>query len=129
MKIQERLMLITSCLAFGGLGMAVIMCFLIGFGLNTVVGKEAIYTAFALQGLNLLTLHRQGREKSRATGVFLWIWVCGAVLLLTALVLGLFRLGFVSPWVRWPCLGGTILLPVGWLGVVTTVWWQKKAVS
>lgn len=118
--MKKQLPLISTCLAAGAVVMAVIFCLLIRFGLNTMVGKEAIYTAFAFQSLNLAILCRAKGKKGPASRVCFWVWVCGGVFLLTALVLGILRLGFVSPWVRWPCLIGTVLAGAGWLGCLIT---------
>lgn len=119
---------ITTCLAVGGIGMVLILCFLIGFGLNTMVGKEALYVGAALLLINLFVIRQ--REKQLDAGMtvvlrrihlaFVWIWRIGAALLLIALVIGICRVGFGNLWVKLPCLIGTILLPIGWLGNLIT---------
>lgn len=126
---------ITTCLAVGGIGTVLILCFLIGFGLNTMVGKEALYVGAGLLLVNLGVI--RWREKQLEAGmtevlrrihlVFVWMWRVGAALLLIALVLGIFHVGFGNLWVKLPCLIGTILLPLGWLGNLITYDRRKKA--
>lgn len=126
---------ITTCLAAGGIATVIIMCFLIGFGLHTVVGKEALYVGALLLLINLFVIRR--REAQLKAGmtvilrrihfVFVWMWRIGAALLLIALVLGICRVGFGKLWVKLPCLIGTILLPLGWLGNLITFDRRRKA--
>ena len=55
----DWLVLITTCLAAGGIGTVIIFCFLIGFGLNTMVGKEALYIGAGLLLINLIVIWRR----------------------------------------------------------------------
>jgi hypothetical protein len=49
--------LLTGCLAAGGAGMFLIMSVLIGFGVSTLIGREAMYLCLLLELVNLLVLH------------------------------------------------------------------------
>ena len=90
----DWLVLITTCLAAGGIGTVIIFCFLIGFGLNTMVGKEALYIGAGLLLINLIVIwRREARLEAGMTPIlrrmhtiFVWTWKIGAVLLLIALV-------------------------------------------
>lgn len=139
--IQRRdwVFLITVCLAFGGMGAAFILCFLIGFGLHTFVGKEALYTAFGLQTLNLIVLRvrerRLRREGAPAAApkmrrvhlCFAWCWRIGAACLLLSLLLAICGTSFGSLWVRIPCVVGTILTPICWLGALASYHRRRQA--
>ena len=46
--------LLTGCLAAGGAGMFLIMSVLIGFGVSTLIGREAMYLCLLLELVNLL---------------------------------------------------------------------------
>lgn len=121
---------ISTCLAAGGLVMALFMCLYVDFGIHSTVGKIALYIAFLLQGINILmarlrirSLVRGGtpapsRGMRRFLGVFLWIWRLGALLLGASLVLILFGMDAADPWVRYTCISGVCVTPVGWLGVL-----------
>ena len=41
--------LLTGCLAAGGAGMFLIMSVLIGFGVSTLIGREAMYLCLLLE--------------------------------------------------------------------------------
>ncbi len=131
-KASDCAALISTCLALGGIGTAVIMCLLIGFGFHTVVGKEALYSALVLQAVNLAVMWRRERrlktrdsacpgKRSLLLRVFGWVWCVAAVLLLLSLLLALCGMGFGSFWVKYPCAVGAALLPVGWLGLIVCV--------
>lgn len=120
---------LTACIAVGGLGMAIIMCFLIGFGLNSVVGKEAVYICLFLQALNLLVLHLQERTMLRKElapvpskrmrilrKIFVCFWSSGALLLLLSLGLVVFGLPMGEFWVKLTCYAGTAFALLGWFG-------------
>lgn len=53
--------LLTGCLAAGGAGMFLIMSVLIGFGVSTLIGREAMYLCLLLELVNLLVLHARAR--------------------------------------------------------------------
>ena len=53
--------LLTGCLATGGAGMFLIMSVLIGFGVSTLIGREAMYLCLLLELVNLLVLHARSR--------------------------------------------------------------------
>lgn len=121
---------ISLCLAVGGLLMALFMCGYVDFGIHSTVGKIAVYIAFFLQTVNMLLIRLRikalvkagapapSKGMRRFYGVFAWIWRLGAVLLLASLVLLLCGLDAANPWVRYTCLAGVCLLPVGWIGVL-----------
>lgn len=139
LRRHDWLIALTVCLAFGGIGAAFILCFLIGFGLHTFVGKEALYVAFVLQALNLAVIRLRERQlrlggaptasvKMRRVHLcFAWSWRVGALCLLLSLVLALCGVSFGSPWVRIPCIVGTILTPLGWLGALASLHRRRQA--
>ena len=120
--------LITFCLAVGGLLMALFMCGYVEFGIHSTVGKIAVYIAFLLQALNTLLIRLRIRNLIKAGapapskgmrhfyGLFLWVWRLGAMLLVASAVLSFCGLGNTDPWVRYTCLAGVCLLPLGWIG-------------
>lgn len=126
--------LITLFLALGGNGMMIIFCGLIGFGLHHILGKIALYISFALQVVNLLVVawrrrtitksltqpHPVSKKMRRFHGICLGVWVLGAVSLLFSLALCLFWLPMSDAWVMYSCLVGSILAPVGWLGILAS---------
>ena len=140
MKKRNWSVVIPVCLAFGGLGNILIMCILIGFGFHTVVGKQAIYVALALEALSLLACacheHRLEKEHPnyaagakilrfrRICGV---IWFAGVGALLISLALILFGLRMTNIWVRIPCIMGLILAPVGWIGLLLSYHHRQEA--
>ena len=105
--------LLTGCLAAGGAGMFLIMSVLIGFGVSTLIGREAMYLCLLLELVNLLVLHaragallRSGKAPQpspkmrllrRVSGIG---WLTGAVLLVGSLVLLLFGLPLANIWVK-----------------------------
>ena len=105
--------LLTGCLAAGGAGMFLIMSVLIGFGVSTLIGREAMYLCLLLELVNLLVLHaragallRSGKAPQpspkmrllrRVSGIG---WLTGAVLLVGSLALLLFGLPLANIWVK-----------------------------
>lgn len=140
-KLPQRdwAILLTVCLAFGGVGAVVIMCLLIGFGIHTFVGKETLYTAFALQAVNLVVIRTREMQLRRAGApapsvkmrrvhlVIAWIWRLGAACLVASLVLALCGFGFGSLPVRIPCVVGSVLAPIGWLGALASFHRRRQA--
>lgn len=136
---HDWLTLLTGCLACGGIGAAFIMCFLIGFGLHTFVGKEALYTAFGLQAVNLAAIRLRERQLRLANApaasvkmrrlhlCFAWSWRIGAGALLLSLVLAICGVSFGSLWVRISCILGTVLALLGWLGALASFRRRKQA--
>lgn len=131
MKHCDRAALVFTCLAFGGLGMEIIMCLLIGFGFHTTVGKEALYTALVLQMLNLAVARRRelrllkgqttptpSKKMRRLRLVATWLWCGGTALLVVSLILAVCGMHFGNFWVKLPCTVGAILAPLGWLGLL-----------
>ncbi len=130
------------CLAFGGVGMVIVLCFLIGFGIYSVVGKEAIYLCWLLMAASLLTLtlrERSVRKKRRkASGkmfrvrlLFALLWHLATALLLSSLLLLLLGMSLTNAWVRYLCLIGVCCLPLGWLGMLLCLHrgWQAAVLS
>lgn len=120
---------VTVCLAAGGALMAMIVCFFIGFGLNTASGKEAIYVAVLLQALNMVIIRRHERRLAKANAfppssrqmtavrlTALNLWRGGAVVLLTSVFLTAFGVPFANFWVKLTCYAGLALLYLGWIG-------------
>lgn len=136
---QDRYVLATLCLGFGGCGAVIIICFLIGFGLDTFVGKEALYICFGLQALNLTLIRLRERKLRqehtpapskrmlRLHSVFAWLWRAGALLLTIALLLGIFGVSFGDFWVRYPCMIGAAFTFLGWLGAVVSYHRRRQA--
>lgn len=140
MKHRDRAALVFTCLGFGGLGMAIIMCLLIGFGFHTTVGKEALYTAFVLQALNLAVARWReirflkgraaptpSKKMRRLRLVATWLWCAGAVFLVASLILAVCGMHFGNFWVKLPCTFGAILAPLGWLGLLVCFRRRRQA--
>ncbi len=140
MKKRNWAVMIPVCLAFGGLGNILIMCILIGFGFHTVVGKEAIYVALALEFVSLLACSRHERRLEREHPNYVageklrrfrricgGIWLSGAGLLLLSLSLALCGLRMTALWVRIPCIAGLILAPIGWIGLLLSYHHRQEA--
>ena len=140
MKKRNWSVLIPVCLAFGGLGNIIVMCVLIGFGIHTTVGKEAIYVALALECISLLACSRWERRLETAHPNYIagekirrfrricgLIWLFGAGLLLIALILALCGLRMTGLWVRIPCIAGLILAPIGWIGLLLSYHHRQEA--
>lgn len=139
-KYRDRLALISTCLACGGVGMEIIMCLFIGFGFHTVIGKEALYTALVLQALNLavgksrerrfLKSHAApvtSKKMSRLRLVFTCVWCAAIALLLFSLLLAICGTYLGSFWVKIPCTIGAILSPIGWLGLLACFHRKRQA--
>ena len=131
MKVKNWPVFLSVCMAFGGIGNVIVMCFLIGFGFHTFVGKEALYIAFALQAISILVSAQS--ERRRASGavkhtpskkmhrfrlISFGIWALGALALLVSLALCIAGVRFVNEWVQITCIVGAILTPIGWLGLL-----------
>lgn len=114
--------LLTGCLAAGGAGMFLIMSVLIGFGVSTLIGREAMYLCLLLELVNLLVLHaragallRSGKAPQpspkmrllrRVSGIG---WLTGAVLLL-------FGLPLANIWVKLAAYIGVPVMMLSWAG-------------
>ena len=119
--------LLTGCLAAGGAGMFLIMSVLIGFGVSTLIGREAMYLCLLLELINLLVLHaragallRSGKAPQpspkmrllrRVSGIG---WLTGAVLLVGSLVLLLFGLPLANIWVKLAAYIGVPVMMLSW---------------
>lgn len=139
-KKRDWPVLISIFLALGGNGMMIIFCGLIGFGLHSILGKLALYISFALQAVNLLIIacrrrtitksltqpHPTSKKMRRFHGVFLGLWIIGAAALLFSLAMNLFGLSMADAWVMYPCLIGSIVVPIGWLGILASFHRRKQ---
>ena len=121
--------LLTGCLAVGGAGMFLIMSVLIGFGVSTLIGREAMYLCLLLELVNLLVLHaragallRSGKAPQpspkmrllrRISGIG---WLTGAVLLVGSLALLLFGLPLANIWVKLAAYIGVPVMMLSWAG-------------
>lgn len=140
-KRYDLAVLLTVGLACGGVGTVIIMCFFIGFGLHSVIGKEALYLCLLLMALNLW-VNRCRERRLQKCGPFpesstkmrrfrlacQWIWRIAAGLLLLSLVLAICGLRFSGFWVKYPCVIGTAALPVGWLGMLACYHRKRQAI-
>lgn len=106
--------LLTGCLAAGGAGMFLIMSVLIGFGVSTLIGREAMYLCLLLELVNLLVLHaRAGALLRSGSGIG---WLTGAVLLVGSLALLLFGLPLANIWVKLAAYIGVPVMMLSWAG-------------
>ncbi len=132
MKLRNTFLRLSVCLALGGMVTVGIICFLIGFGLHSLVGKYALYTALFLQAVCLAVIALTARSRAgKATdctpspGIGLFrlaaelLWIVGTALLLGALLLMLLGMEPTDPWIRYMTLPGALLCPVGFLGLLT----------
>lgn len=130
MKRSDVLLRILTCLALGGMVMALWLCVLIGFGIHTTVGKEALYLCLLLQGPQLTVAALRLRREKAALGkvlrqllcLFGCLWCGGAALLLFSLGMALAGLSYGSVWVSLPCLIGMICAALGWVGHLVCLW-------
>lgn len=142
MKTQNTLLRLSICLAIGGLVTIVVICFLIGFGFHSVVGKYALYTALFLQLLSLVVNYladaRYSREihsytpskkMTRFRRIVTAFWVTGALLLLCSLVLILLGMSTTDLWVRILCVPGLFLCPIGWVGILLASNRRRSAID
>lgn len=134
---------LTVCLCFGSIAMAVLMCFCIGFGLHSTVGKEALYLCRVILGASLWLCLRRERvleqrleqlppraKPMRVLRVLaLGLWGLSTVLLLLSLVLAICRLGYGSFWVKYPCAIGAAAMPAGWLGLMVCFRRRRLAIE
>lgn len=130
---RNALATVSLCVAIGGLGTVIIMCWLIGFGFHTTVGKEALYVCFALQSLNLLCMRLQQKEdaapsrEQRLCNCSLGlVWLAGATMLLVSLVLILFGVSKGNFWVKTTCIAGFVAAQLGWLGLLLMPKWYTR---
>ena len=129
LKMQRTVLRLSACLAIGGLVTIVVICFLIGFGFHSVVGKYALYTALFLQLLSLVVDRFVGcpsgsvpytpsKKMARFRLAVTVIWLLGAFMQLFSLLLILFGMDTTALWVRILCVPGVILCPFGWAGIL-----------
>lgn len=130
MKRSDVLLRILTCLALGGMVMALWLCVLIGFGIHTTVGKEALYLCLLLQVPQLTVVALRLRREKAALGkalrqllcLFVCLWCSGAALLLFSLGMALAGLSYGSVWVSLPCQIGMICAALGWAGQFVCLW-------
>ncbi len=130
MKRSDVLLRILTCLALGGMVMALWLCVLIGFGIHTTVGKEALYLCLLLQVPQLTVAALRLRREKAALGkalrqllcLFGCLWCGGAALLLFSLGMALAGRSYGSVWVSLPCLIGMICAALGWVGQLVCLW-------
>lgn len=130
MKRSDVLLRILTCLALGGMVMALWLCVLIGFGIHTTVGKEALYLCLLLQVPQLTVAALRLRREKAALGkalrqllcLFGCLWCGGAALLLFSLGMALAGLSYGSVWVSLPCLIGMICAALAWVGHLVCLW-------
>lgn len=132
--------LITVFLALGGIGMMIIFCVLIGFGLHTIIGKIAVYLCFALQVTNVLvmTFRRhvllqkyhapaESKKMKRFTLVSAGFWLLGALSLIASLLLDIVRFEPTDAIVFYTCLIGGIVALIGWIGLLAAFHRRRQA--
>ncbi len=140
MNKQNWPAVISLCLAFGGIVTVIVICFLIGFGLHSAVGKDALYVAFALQVINLIVMkymenrpaqgkkhHTPSKKMRKFRLIVFLIWASGALLLSASLLLVFCGLHMTNAWVRYTCIAGAILSPIGWIGLLMAAHRQHQA--
>lgn len=133
MKSKDWLLRLTLCLAVGGLGMAGIMCLFVGFGFSTVIGKEAVFLYWLLQGANVVVMRireaallrsAQAPTPSKRMRILrlsaAWLWRLGSVTLLASMVFALCGMLLSSPPVVLTCWIGFFATLIGWLGRLMT---------
>lgn len=131
LKLCNTFLRLSVCLALGGMVTVGIICFLIGFGIHSPVGKYALYTALFLQAVCLLvnrftdqsykrlgTAYTPSPKMRRFRLTAELLWATGVALLMGALLLMLLGIGSTEPWIRRLTLSGLLLCPVGWLGLL-----------
>lgn len=113
--------LLTGCLAAGGAGMFLIMSVLIGFGVSTLIGREAMYLCLLLELINLLVLHaragallRSGKAPQPSPKMRLLRRVSGIGWLTGALLL--FGLPLANIWVKLAAYIGVPVMMLSWAG-------------
>ena len=105
--------------------MFLIMSVLIGFGVSTLIGREAMYLCLLLELINLLVLHaragallRSGKAPQPSPKMRLLRRVSGigAVLLVGSLALLLFGLPLANIWVKLAAYIGVPVMMLSWAG-------------
>lgn len=127
---RDVLLRISTCLALGGVVMALWLCGLIGFGIHTTVGKEALYLCLLLQLPQLAAAAVRLRRERAAVGatlrlllrLFAGLWCGGAAVLLFSLAMALAGFSYGSVWVSLPCTAGTVCVALGWAGQLVCLW-------
>lgn len=125
MKRGNVLLRLTVCLALGGMLTVLWICRLIGFGIHTTVGKEALYLWLPLQALQLVTALRHtgaATEKRLLLRVSVCVWCGGVAALLFSLGAALAGISYGSVWVSLPCTLGTVGISLGWGGQLFFLW-------
>ncbi len=122
---------LTACLTLGGFAAILIMCFFIGFGFDSTVGKEALYVFLFLESINVLTIFLCGRrlrkradvpaeatKMRRFRRIAAGLWLFGAAAMLFSLVLVLLGRRYGDLLVLLPCHGGLLLTWLTWPAIL-----------
>lgn len=122
---------LTACLTLGGFAATLIMCFFIGFGFDSTVGKEALYVFLFLESINVLTVFLGGRrlrkradvpaeatKMRRFRRIAAGLWLFGAAAMLFSLVLVLLGRRYGDLLVLLPCHGGLLLTWLTWPAIL-----------
>lgn len=141
MKPRHLFLQIFVCLAIGGLATIVIICFFIGFGFHSAVGKYALYTALFLQGLSLLANRITDRRYNNALldyapsirmirfrKIAVVLWTVGLTLQLSSVILLCFGMAITDPWVCHSCVCGVVLCPIGWFWILLASHRKRSAI-
>ncbi len=141
MKVSNPLLQISVCLATGGLVTVGIICFFIGFGIHSPVGKYALYTALFLQALCLVvnrivdrpyirgnTAYTPSRKMVRFALTAESLWIIGVALQLGTLLLILLGMEPTDPWVRHLTLPGILMTPPGCAGILLSSHRRRSAI-
>ncbi len=131
---------LTVFLALGGLGMMFIFSGLIGFGVHSLIGKISLYICFSLQVINVAVIFirrhylsckygapASSKKMRRFTTISFLIWCLGAMLLLFSLAANLFWFSATKAAVRYPCVIGACIAPIGWLGLLAAFHRRREA--
>lgn len=142
MKTRNSLLSISICLAAGGLVTVGIICFFIGFGIHSPVGKYALYTALFLQALCLGVNHITDRPYVRGNTAYTpsrkmvrffraaeFLWITGTALQIGALVLILLGMEPTDTWVRHLTLPGILMSPLGCAGILISSHRRRSAIE
>lgn len=120
---------VASCVAMGGILTVGIICLFVGFGFNTVVGREAVYLSGLFLIINVLLTQcrerRLVRQKvfppmsggmHRFCAVVNCGWILGVLLLLSSGALLLCGVGLANFWSSFTVISGYVLALLGWAG-------------
>ena len=131
MKTKYLPLKLSVCMAIGGFITIIVICFLIGFGFHSTVGKYALGTALFLQWLSLVVDHfthgprlaedcpyTPAKKMTHFRLIVIVIWLLGSCMQLASLGMILFGMTSTNLWVRILCIAGFCLSPLGWAGIL-----------